>query len=103
MEEKSNAYQPGDDVIREKVLQQLHHSPSIDSSKIEVLVSDAVVTLKGHADTSAEKELAGKLAAETDGVINVENHLHVEAGIAHALSNLAAHIQGDIIRDTEKE
>ena len=59
--------------------------------------------LKGQADTEDEKHLAEKLARSVEGVGEVENHLHVEMGIIHALTSLAAHIQGDIIKGTDKE
>jgi hypothetical protein len=45
--------------------------------------------------------LSEKATASIEGVKNVENQLMVEVGIAHALSSLAAHIQGDIIKDNE--
>jgi osmotically-inducible protein OsmY len=92
-----------DDTIRQNILYRLQHDPAIDSTKIEVEVKSGIAILKGKIDTQTEKELCEKIARETEGISGVENHLHIEAGIAHALSNLAAHIQGDIIKDTEED
>ena len=92
-----------DDLARQNILYRLQHDPAIDSVKIEVEVKNGVAILKGRIDTQTEKNLCEKIAKETEGVSSVENHLHIEAGIAHALSNLAAHIQGDIIKDTNED
>lgn len=43
-----------------------------------VVTKDGVVTLRGIAKTSAEKELAGKYAADIDGVKHVNNNMTVE-------------------------
>ncbi len=91
-----------DDTVRQNILFRLQHDPAIDSVKIDAEVKNGVAILKGKIDTQTEKELCEKIAKETEGVARVENHLHIEAGIAHALSNLAAHIQGDIIKDTDE-
>lgn len=93
---------PADEQMRLQILDRLRHDPAIDSNKIEVEVRDAVAILKGKSDTEAEKQLSGKIAASIEGIRNVENHLIIEVGLAHALSNLAAHIQGDIIKDDEE-
>ena len=90
-----------DEQLRLQVLDRLQHDPAIDSSRIEVEVKDGVVNLRGKSDTEAEKLLSEKATASIEGVKNVENQLMVEVGIAHALSSLAAHIQGDIIKDNE--
>ena len=94
---------PADAQLRLQVLERLQHDPAIDSSKIEVEVRDGVAILKGKSDTEAEKLLSEKIAGSIEGVRTVENHLAVEVGIAHALSSLAAHIQGDIIKDSDEE
>lgn len=101
MSENKNTYPTSDDMIRDRVLDRLRSESSIDSSKIEVTVQNGVVSLHGKADTVVERNLAQELAAKVEAVVNVENHLHIEAGLAHALSNLAAHIQGDIIKDKQ--
>ncbi len=93
---------PADEQMRLQILDKLQHDPAIDSSKIEVEVHHAVAILKGKSDTETEKQLCEKLATAVEGITRVENHLVVELGFAHALSSLAAHIQGDIIKDDEE-
>jgi osmotically-inducible protein OsmY len=100
---ENNSSSITDDTVRQNIIYRLQHDPAIDSVKVEVEVKNGVAILKGKIDTPAEKELCEKIAKDTDGISSVENHLHIEAGIAHALSNLAAHIQGDIIKDTEDD
>ena len=94
--------QPGntaDESIRQHVIDALKKESRIDTSKIQVEVESGRVILKGKADTEAEKHLSEQIARSLEGVSAVENHLHVDLGIIHALTSLAAHIQGDIIKD----
>lgn len=51
---------------------------------IQVESRDGAVTLSGHAQTPAAKELAGQLAANTDGVREVFNHLSVSTADSSA-------------------
>src|SRR5690606_41085361 len=44
---------------------------------IQVKSQKGAITLSGHAQTPAAKELAGQLAANTDGVREVFNHLSI--------------------------
>jgi len=103
MEEITHINKDNDEAIRQNIIDKLRHDPGIDCLKIEVEVKNGVVTLKGKTDTEKEKQLSEKIARSVEGVTSVENHLHIEVGIVHALSSLAAHIQGDIIKDDEKE
>ena len=98
--------QPGkmpDEIIRQNIIDNLKKDPGIDDSKIHVEVEHGKVILKGKADTGDEKQLSEKIARAVAGVSSVENHLHVEMGIIHALTSLAAHIQGDIIKGDDEE
>ena len=101
MGENNHINKVPDETIRQKIIDKLTHDPGIDFLKIEVEVKDGVVILKGKTDTEKEKQLSEKIARSVEGVGNVENHLHIDVGIVHALSSLAAHIQGDIIKDDE--
>lgn len=51
---------------------------------IQVKSEDGAVTLSGQAQTPAAKELAGQLAANTDGVREVFNHLSVSTADSSA-------------------
>jgi len=88
-----------DETIRQNIIDGLTKDSRIDTSKIHVEVEAGKVIIKGKADTEDEKLLSEKIARSVAGVIEVENHLHVDLGIIHALTSLAAHIQGDIIKD----
>lgn len=81
--------------IMKKIIQLIEDDPKIDSSNITVEVNDGVVTLKGKADTEAEKTKAEKLAASVEGVTSVQNHLHIGSGIAHTISTIISQISQD--------
>ena len=103
MEETNQPAHTPDEIIRQDIIDKLTHDPGIDTSKIHVEVDNGKVILKGKADTEDEKQLSEKIASSVPRVSGVENHLHVDVGIIHALTSLAAHIQGDIIKDDDKE
>lgn len=87
--------QNNDAIILSRITKLLHDNPAIDDSKIEVRVDEGKVVLKGKADTEAEKENAQLICAAVDGVMKVENHLVVEAGIAHAITAIVSRIVAD--------
>ena len=103
MEENNQTEKMNDEIIRQKVMDSLNKDPGIDTSKMDVQVKNSEVILKGRADTENEKMLSEKIAHSVEGVTRIENHLHVELGIVHALSSLAAHIQGDIIKNKDDD
>ena len=103
MEENNQTEKMNDEIIRQKVMDSLNKDPGIDTSKMDVQVKNSEVILKGRADTENEKMLSEKIARSVEGVTRIENHLHVELGIVHALSSLAAHIQGDIIKNKDDD
>ena len=53
-----------------------HRSTHTVATKVKTL--NGVVTLRGEAKDAAEKGLVGKLAADTDGVKRVNNHMTVK-------------------------
>ncbi len=99
----NQSVETADELTRQTILDSFQKDPGLDASKIEVAVNNGEVILKGKADTEIEKLLAEKIARSVAGVTTVENHLHIEIGIMHALSSLAAHIQSDIIKDDEDD
>ena len=82
-------------MILARINQLLHDTPAIDHSRMEFEVKEGTVIIKGIADTEAEKENAQLLCTSVDGVMKVENHLAIEAGIAHALTSIVSRIVGD--------
>ena len=103
MEEENQAGKMNDEIIRQKVMDAINKDPGIDTHKIEVHVKNGEVILKGGIDTENEKMLSEKIARSVEGVNKVENHLHIGLGLVHALTSLAAHIQGDIIKDQDQD
>ena len=101
MEENNQPGKMPDEIIRQNIIDRLNKDPGIDTGKIHVEVKNREVILKGKADTETEKQLSEKIARSVAGVSKVENHLHIDIGIIHALTSLAAHIQGDIIKDAD--
>ena len=101
MEKKNQQGKIPDKIIRQNIIDSLKKDPGIDDSKIHVEVENGEVILNGKADTETEKQLSEKIARSVAGVSKVENHLHIDIGIIHALTSLAAHIQGDIIKDAD--
>ena len=101
MEENNQLGKMPDDIIRLNIIDSLEKNPGIDTSKIHVEVKNGEVILKGKADTEIEKQHSEKIARSVAGVSKVENHLHIDLGIIHALTSIAAHIQGDIIKEDD--
>ena len=106
VEEKSKHTEHSDSEdarIEREILAAMHEHPKLDESKMIVEVKDGTVTLKGHADTEEEKEHVQLIAAAVHGVIHVENRLHVEVGIAHALSIIAAQMSSEPEKPKDSE
>jgi osmotically-inducible protein OsmY len=68
-----------DATITAKVKSKLMWSTYTDGLSIDVDTQLGKVKLKGVADTAQAKELAGKLAANTQGVTSVDNQLTIKA------------------------
>lgn len=56
----------------------LQNHLGLDSKNIEIDVSDSDIILKGTVDSKYQKEIAGRIAWKTPGVINVHNELVIE-------------------------
>lgn len=67
-----------DATIKEDVLEELDWDPSIDNTKIGVIVNDGIVTLTGHVNTYAEKVAAEKVARNVYGVKAVVEEIEVK-------------------------
>lgn len=76
----------GDDEIQDEVRRRLFQDSWLRADRIDVSVSDGVVTLQGEVDDFLEARYAWDDAWETEGVRGVLNHLTVrtdEAGREH--------------------
>ncbi|MCB0360246.1 MAG: BON domain-containing protein, partial [Bdellovibrionales bacterium] len=65
----------GDATTSASIKSKLLWNRSVSGSDIDVDVKNGVVMLKGSIDTQAEKELAERIARDTDGVRKVDNML----------------------------
>ena len=89
--------------IEKEIVAALHEHPKIDETKMMVEVKDGNVILKGHADTEEEKEHAQLIATAVHGVNHVENRLHVDIGLAHALSVIATQMSSEPEKPKDSE
>jgi len=78
--------------LQKIIVSRLHEDPKTDVSKMEVEVKEGNVILKGLADTEEEKQHAGEIAGSVPGVKQVENHLHIEIGVVHAITSFVSRI-----------
>lgn len=67
-----------DEDLRTDVIDELQWEPSVDATKIDVSVSDGIVTLKGSTPSYYEKYSAEDAAARILGVAGVRNEIDVE-------------------------
>jgi osmotically-inducible protein OsmY len=58
-----------------KVKTALAFHKHVSATQTEVETKDGVVTLRGEAKDAAERDLVGKLAADTEGVKGVNNRM----------------------------
>jgi hypothetical protein len=66
-----------DDELKNKVQENLRKTDKLDPSRIEVLVNNSAITLKGSVKTYEERGLAGQAAWNISGVSEVLNDLQV--------------------------
>lgn len=62
-------------------------SPHLRGYKLQTLVQSGMVRLTGAVSENAEKELAGRIASEVNGVQEVNNQILVQPGYAPAPKN----------------
>jgi osmotically-inducible protein OsmY len=73
-------YRRSDERIREEIYERLMDHPGIDTSDMDVTVSNGEVTLEGTVDDRWEKRLAEDLAESVSGVTDVHNRLRTSNG-----------------------
>ena len=67
-----------DEVIARLVVDELYWDSRVDSSKVQVEVTDGVVTLTGHVPTVADRYSAEADARMIHGVVTVKNQIRVD-------------------------
>lgn len=72
--------QVDDATITTKVKSKITADPQVNPFNIDVDTVDGVVTLSGEVETETARAEAGKLAADTEGVVRVVNDIRVGGG-----------------------
>jgi len=75
-----NGQQPAensDGWVSMKVKGALLFNRNVSAVNTEVYVTDGIVTLKGHADSQAQKDLTGEYAKDIDGVKSIDNQMTI--------------------------
>ena len=65
-------------IEKTNLINALQNHLALDSQHIEIVVLDSNITLKGTVNCWFQKELAGRIAWKTPGVVNVDNELMIE-------------------------
>jgi len=60
-----------------KVKSALLFNRNVSAVNTQVFVTDGMVTLKGHADNQAQKDLTGEYAKDIDGIKGVDNQMSI--------------------------
>jgi hyperosmotically inducible periplasmic protein len=101
--ERSYGEEIDDATVTASVKSKLLWSTYTDGLGTEVDTKLGHVTLTGAADSAAAKELAGRLASNTRGVVAVDNRLTVKPAAKPAVADSAkgaAHDEGHIVSDS---
>jgi osmotically-inducible protein OsmY len=61
---------------RQEILAELHKAPDLKNERIAVQVDDGIAVLEGTVDSKEEKKEAQE-CAHVDGILGVNNRLHV--------------------------
>ena len=92
-----------DNHIKEGIAHRLKEHPKLDDTHMEVVVRDAIVTLKGRADTEEEKKLAELIAAAYPGVMGIKNELHIGTGIIYTITSLVSGLSASNDHELHKD
>ncbi|MCA8967651.1 MAG: BON domain-containing protein, partial [Planctomycetes bacterium] len=68
-----------DATLTARVKSQLLWNQETSGLEVTVTTENRVVTLSGAVDSSAERDVVGQIAVNTDGVLDVQNELTVDA------------------------
>ncbi|NQU43067.1 BON domain-containing protein [bacterium] len=92
-----------DDEIRADILRALAMDPATESYKIEVAVTDALVTLTGSVESWEQKRLAERVARGVRGVREVLNNINVnyleERSDDQIIEEIRARLRADVYVD----
>jgi hypothetical protein len=92
-----------DQSLRDEIIRVMKEHPKLDTTHLDVVVHDGIVTLKGQADTEEEKNLAATLARSVPGVTELKNELHIGTGIIYTITNLVSGLAASNDHDLHKD
>ncbi len=69
-----------DTAITTKIKSRLAADQGLSSFNIHVETTGGIVTLTGTVDMASKRDLAGRIASDTDGVKGVNNNIQVQGG-----------------------
>ncbi len=92
-----------DQSLRDEIIRVMKEHPKLDTTHMDVVIHDGIVTLKGKADTEEEKELAADLARSIPGVKDLKNELHIGTGIIYTITNLVSGLAASNEHDLHKD
>lgn len=91
---------PGDEKVASNIRNILEWNPALDSSRVEVSVTDGKVTLTGSVDSYWQKSRMGYLVSHVGGVIDVQNLLLVQPAEAVTDQDIRKDIESTLARNT---
>lgn len=88
-----------DQEIRQNVLDEIRNDVRLDSTNVNIDVSNGIVTLSGTVPTYFEKVTAGSDAERIKGVRGVTNDLGVSVGMPFTDQSIQTAVQRNLMRD----
>lgn len=98
---QEQALRPTDDRLQQLVEAALAADPVVESFEIVVTVFEGNVRLNGAVDTEDERARAGSLAADINGVVEVENRITVEEPLVSP-DRSDSEIRRDLVAEVEE-
>jgi len=87
-----------DKVITSKVKTALVRDPAVKGGDVNVTTFQGVVQLSGFVENQTQKERAGELARQVNGVSEVHNDLIVQTGRYTLSANFVRQLQGVLVQ-----
>lgn len=78
--EEVAAVREGDRVLRERLAARLAVIPGLEKARVDV--TGGLVQLRGEASDDALRQLAGTIAEQADGVLQVDNQLGIDTAVS---------------------
>lgn len=91
---------PNDEEVASNIRNMLGWNPTIDSSRIQVSVTEGVVLLSGAVDSYWQKSRVGYLCSNVGGVTDVKNLLRVEPAGGVPDEDIRKDIEDTLSRNT---